>query len=239
MSINYADKGEWKKFVEDYIVPLRDSADTLDEYWNYLQKHIDNVPLEEIGKNEALQRILLGGVDEEGNYLEESVAKFYKDFFGVSFSVKVPAGMVYSSPLHELVTGIINKTKEVLDSAKTKGIVVVDVKRSETNCDELLRNPEEVVRLIGDFYNKCAKITPNYNEYTLFVLNIRAITESYFNVAFPWLLGKFDVVRELLGLKQDFGPPVDDRRAGHYVIWRLDWNDLGSKIKELYDYIWG
>ena len=237
--INYADMGEWKKFVEDYIVPLRESANTLDEYWNYLRGHIDNKPLEKIENNEALKIILLGGVDEEGNYLDRSVAKFYNDFFGVSFSVKVPTGMVSSSSFHDFITGIINKMKEVIDSVKTKGISVVDVKRSEINYDELLRNPEEVVRLIEDFYNKCAKITPNYNEYTLFVLNIRAITERYFNTAFPWLLGKFDEVRELLGLKQDFFPPVDDRRAEHYVIWGFDWNNLGSKIKELYEYIWG
>ncbi len=238
MSINYADKGEWKKFVEDYVVPLRESANTLDEYWNYLREHINNVPMEEIEKSEALKSILLGGVDEERNYLDGSVAKFYNDFLGVSFSVKIPSGIVYSPPFHEFVAGIINKTKEVIDSVKTKGISVVDVKRREINYDGLLRNPEELVRLIEDFYNKCVKIIPNYNEYTLFTLNIRAIMESYFNVAFPWLLGKFDEVRELLGLEQDFELPVEDRRAGHYVIWGLEWNNLGSKIKELYEYIW-
>jgi hypothetical protein len=238
MGINYADKGEWKKFVEDYIVPLRESADILEGYWNYLREHIDNVPLEEIGKNEALKRILLGGMDEGGNYLDGSVAKFYNDFFGVSFSVKIPTGMVYSPPFHDFVTGIVNKTKEVMDSVKTKGISVVDVKRSEINYDEVLRNPEEVVRLIENFYNKCVKITPNYNEYTLFVLNVRAITERYFTVAFPWLLGKFDEVRELLGLKQDFEPPVDDRRKGHYVLWALDIGKPGYKVRELYEYIW-
>ena len=242
--INYADKNEWEKFVVDDIVPLRESADVLDEYWNYLREHINNVPLEEIEKNEALKIILQGGV-EEGNYLDRSVAKFYNDFFGVSFSI---TGMVYSSSLHDFVTGIINKTKEVMDSAKTKGISVEEVKRSEINYDELLRNPEEVVRLIKDFYNKCAKVTPDYNEYTLFVLKIRAITESYFNMAFPWLLRKFDEVRELLGLKQDFIPHVDDRRAEHYVIWDLESrsplysnfvSNFGYKIKDLYEYIWG
>jgi hypothetical protein len=235
--IDYSDKKEWKKFVADYIVPLRDSATILDEYWNYLREHIDNMPLEEIEKSVALQSVLLGGVDEGGNYLEESVAKLYNDFFGVSSSVKVPAGRVCSSPFHEFVTDIIAKTKEVMDRAETKEISVTDVKQSEINYDELLKNPEEVVRLIGYFYNKCAKVTPNYNEYTLFVLNIRAITESYFNVAFPWLLRKFDEVRELLGLRQDFEPPVADMKAGHYVIWRL--GEFGYTIKELYEYIWG
>lgn len=235
--IDYSDKEEWKRFVEEYVVPLRESAGVLDEYWNYLREYIDNVPMEGIEKNEALQSVLMGGMDEEGNYLGGSVAKFYNDFFGVSFSVKVPAGMVYSSSFHEFSTGIIGKTKEVLDSAKTKGIYLEDIKRSEVNYDELLRNPEEVVRLIGDFYNKCVKVTPNYNEYSLFVLNIRAITESYFNVAFRRLLGNFVEVRKLLGLKQDFIPSVDDRRAEHYVIWGF-YSNLGSNIKELYEYIW-
>ncbi len=239
--IDYSDKEEWKKFVEDYIVPLREAANTLDEYWNYLREHIDKKPLEKIENNEALKIILLGGVDEEGNYLDRSVAKFYNDFFGVSFSVKVPTGMVSSSPFHDFVTGIISKMKEVIDSVKTERISVVDVNRSEINYDELLRNPEnpeEVVRLIEDFYNKCAKITPNYNKYTLFVLNIRTITERYFNTAFPWLLGKFDEVRELLGLTEKAIPDVEDIKAEHYTIWSFSSYSLGYKIRELYEYIW-
>lgn len=236
--IDYSDKEEWKKFVENDVVPLRESANILDEYWNYLREHIDTVPLEKIENNEALQRVLLGGMDEEGNYLDDSIAKFYNDFFGVSFSEKVPTGRVYSSPLHEFVTGIINKTKEVMDRAKTKEIYLENVKRSETHYDELLRNPEEVVRLIEDFYNKCAKITPNYNEYTLFVLNIRAITESYFNAAFPWLLRKFDEVRELLGLTEKAIPDVEDIKAEHYTIWSFPSYSAGYTIRELYEYIW-
>lgn len=35
MSINYADKGEWRKFVSDYIFPLRDSARALVAHQNY------------------------------------------------------------------------------------------------------------------------------------------------------------------------------------------------------------
>lgn len=241
--IDYSDTEEWKKFVENDVVPLRESATILDEYWNYLREHIDITPLKEIEKNEALQIVLLGGM-KEGNYLDGSVAKFYKDFFGVSFSENVPAGIVYNSPFHEFVTGIIAKTKEVMDSANTKGISVVDVKRGETNYEELLRKPEEVVRLIEDFYNKCAKITPNYNEYTLFVLNIRTITEGYFNAAFPWLWRKFEEVKELLGLdgvlvvRGNLTLKVEALRSEHYIIFGHGFTNLGYGIKELYEFIW-
>jgi hypothetical protein len=37
--IDYSNKEVWKKFVEDYIIPLRDSAETLVEYWSYFMSY--------------------------------------------------------------------------------------------------------------------------------------------------------------------------------------------------------
>lgn len=70
--IDYSDKGKWKKFVEDYIIPLRGSTDALVEYWNYLKEEIDCVPFNEIEnkKDENFKTILLGGVKENGDYSE-------------------------------------------------------------------------------------------------------------------------------------------------------------------------
>ena len=186
--------------------------------------------------------VLLGGIDEEGNHLEGSVAKFYKDFFGLSRSVIEPTGRVYSTPFQEFVTDIISKTEAVMKSIKAEKIYFEDVKLSETNYDELLKNPEEVVRLIEDFYNKCTNVTPNYNEYTLFVLNIRTITKSYFNMAFPWLLEKFDKVRELLTLTEKITFNIQNTKQEYYreyyTIWSYSSYSLGYNIRELYEYIW-
>ena len=46
--IDYSDKDEWRGFISDYVIPLRDSADALVEYWNYLKEEIDSVPFNEI-----------------------------------------------------------------------------------------------------------------------------------------------------------------------------------------------
>lgn len=68
-----------KRFVEEYVIPLRDSAEVLVEYWNYLKGKIDNVSFTEIGtgKDENLKKILLGDVKEDGSYSERSLALFY------------------------------------------------------------------------------------------------------------------------------------------------------------------
>jgi hypothetical protein len=52
--IDYSDKDEWKRYVSDYIIPLRDSAEALAEYWRYSQGEIDSVPFNEI-ENEKFE----------------------------------------------------------------------------------------------------------------------------------------------------------------------------------------
>jgi hypothetical protein len=99
MNLNYADRGKWKKFVEDYVIPLRDSADALVEYWNYLKEKIDSVPFNEIEteKDENFKKILIGGVKENGDYSERSLALFYSKFFSAgtskSFGIKMMDGI--------------------------------------------------------------------------------------------------------------------------------------------------
>ncbi len=82
--VDYTDKEGWKKFVEDYVIPLRDSAEILVEYWNYLKGEIDKVSFSKIEteKDENFKKILLGGVKESGDYSERSLALFYNTFFG-------------------------------------------------------------------------------------------------------------------------------------------------------------
>jgi len=108
--INYADKEEWAKFIRENIIPLRDSAEFLVNYWEYLRRRMDGVYIDAM--DEDYKSLVLGGVSEEGAYLEGSVAKFYRDFFGVSLNVELPQ---YVSAVKEgLTKGIMAVVSESL-----------------------------------------------------------------------------------------------------------------------------
>lgn len=76
--IEYWNKETWNTFINDYIVPLKTSADTLIGYWNYLTERVDGVQFEDM--DDALKPILLGGVTSNGEYSARSLAMFYKMF---------------------------------------------------------------------------------------------------------------------------------------------------------------
>ncbi|MDI6811494.1 MAG: hypothetical protein QMD80_07495 [archaeon] len=259
--INYADKGEWKKFVEDYVIPLRDSAEALVEHWRYLKREIEGVEID--GMEEDLKKILLGGVDDEGNYLEFSVAKFYKDFFGVSLSVELPKyvtavkegatkgikGMVQAQTYYpgakathsiKFILDVAEQTKKIANIALSKGIIDTAAGSSSgIKHEELLMNPEAVVEDIGDFYNRCAKIAPNYNDYSLFILTIRSITRRYLEEAYPQFKDKFSELQPFFGLVPLFEPNIEDRtRKAEYTIWYLPEGSFGGEIRKLYEMVW-
>ena len=261
--IDYSDKEEWKGFISDYVIPLRDSADALVEYWNYLKRKIDGVEIG--GMGEDLKKALLGGVDEEGNYLEGSIAKFYKDFFGVSLSVELPKyaaaakeeatkgikGMVreMDSQTHpnvpyfiKFILDIAGQTKKIANIALSKGIIdTVAGPSSEIRHEDFLANQEDAVERVGDFYNKCAKIVPNFNNYTLFVLSIRNIASRYLEEAYPQFKfkNKFAELQSMLGLKSLFVPDIaDGAKKAEYAIWHLPDGSFGGEVRKLYELIW-
>lgn len=257
--IDYSDKNEWKKFVSDYIIPLRDSADTLVEYWNYLKRKIDGVEVDEIEGD--LKPILLGGVDVEGNYLEESTAKFYKDFFGVSLSVELPKyvtakkeeaakgikGIVreietqpYPNVMYfiKFVRDVAGQTKKIANIALSKGVIDTVAEPSREIDEKLVGKPEDDLKQIENFYKRCAMITPNHNEHTLFTLTIRTITRRYLEEEYPEFKEKIDELKGLFGLNPLFTPNIEDTQKKEYTIWHLSDGSFGGEIKRLFVMVW-
>ena len=93
--------------------------------------------------------------------------------------------------------------------------------------------------LIEEFYNKCARITPNYNEYSLFILTIRTITRRYLEEAYPEFKEKFEELRSFFGLKPLFTPKIEESEMKQkYTIWHLPEGSFGGEIKKLYEIVW-
>ena len=253
--INYADKEEWAKFIRENIIPLRDSAEFLVNYWEYLRRRMDGVYIDAM--DEDYKSLVLGGVSEEGAYLEGSVAKFYRDFFGVSLNVELPQyvsavkegltkgimAVVSESLFVRFASEVATQTRKIEHIALSKEIIGIvehpkeDVRGEEF--DALVRKPDEVIKLIEEFYNKCARITPNYNEHSLFILTIRTITRRYLEEAYPEFKEKFEELRSFFGLKPLFTPKIEESEMKQkYTIWHLPEGSFGGEIKKLYEIVW-
>jgi len=203
--INYADKAEWRRFVNEYIVPLRYSAEVIVNRREYLRRKIDELGVSGIVDN-------------------------FKMFF---------FGEVSESPFINFVSEVAMQTKKIENIASSKGIIEEHSGAVEHEEGDFVRNPEEVIKLVENFYNNCAKVTPNYNEYSLFILTIRTITRRYLEAAYPEFKERFEELRQFFGLEPLFTPKLEDSETKQkYTIWHLPEGSFGGEIKKLYEIIW-
>jgi len=203
--INYADKAEWRRFVNEYIVPLRYSAEVIVNRREYLRRRIDELGVSGIVDN-------------------------FKMFF---------FGEVSESPFINFVSEVAMQTKKIENIASSKGIIEEHSTAVEHEEGDFVRKPEEVIKLVENFYNNCAKITPNYNEHSLFILTIRTITRRYLEAAYPEFKERFEDLRQFFGLEPLFTPKLKDSETKQkYTIWHLPEGSFGGEIKKLYEIIW-
>ena len=259
----YWSKEEWKKFVSDYVIPLRDSAEALVEYWNYLKEEIVGALFNEIEteKDENLKAILLGGVKEDGGYSERSLALFYSKLFGVQLSnlqehlisqregvTSQVTGAVEESEFMKFVRSISEETKVILESAYQNGLTdAADSETSEIDFVEFIKEPEKVAELIKGFYNIALRITVNYNQHTLFLWTIRKITRKYLEAAYQELSEeeKFGALKSIVGLEKYFEPEIEEKTENdkkvkrEYTIWHLPEKSFGGLVCRLNESFWG
>jgi len=203
--INYADKAEWRRFVNEYIVPLRYSAEVIVNRREYLRRKIDELGVSGIVDN-------------------------FKMFF---------FGEVSESPFINFVSEVAMQTKKIENIASSKGIIEEHSGAVEHEEGDFVRKPEEVIKLVENFYNNCAKVTPNYNEHSLFILTIRTITRRYLEAAYPEFKERFEELRQFFGLEPLFTPKLEDSETKQkYTIWHLPEGSFGGEIKKLYEIIW-
>ncbi len=260
MAIEYWSKEGWKALISDYIIPLRETSNKISDFWDRLNDDINEAPFNEIEEDENLKKILLGGVKENGEYTDRSLANFYKMFFGVSLSnlqeciVSQREGItpqvtvtVKGSEFITFVKSIRERTDAILELAYQNGLIdSTSWNAPETELKEIMKDSKKIADLIKEFYDSGLKITLNHNQHTLFLWTIRKITRRYLDVAYPELENedKFDVLKSIVGLEKYFEPEIEektdkDRKVRRdYTIWHLPENSFGWMICGLNEVIW-
>jgi len=85
VEFDYTNIGEWEDFVKKQILPLNKSISKLGGLREYLENQINDDTLPGLIKDDtSIRQILLGGINEKGEYKPNSLAKMYKEMIGVS-----------------------------------------------------------------------------------------------------------------------------------------------------------
>jgi len=229
--INYTDKEEWKKYVENYVLPLWKSTSTLKEFYENLKSEFNNAFLQDI-KEEDLP-LLLGGVDpSEGEiYKKNSLARFYNRFFGLKLSdiqSWILGGELAGIQLKALVeetefTRFVNEVFKWIDRAM-KRQSLVPYKQFSIGYEELKKNPDKLKDVVKEFYESVLKISVNYNYYTFFLWSIKQIPYRFMKEAYPRIDQIIDFLKNEFGLTK--------------LRWKIPFSEDSSLYKEYTIWCW-
>ena len=235
----YSGRSLWREFIKEYVIPLKELSEILIGYWKFLGDKINDKPVDELIEDESIKAILLGGVGEDGEYSERSLALFYKKFFGVYTDVKAivehlkltpnAKGTIEKSMLISLAEEILKIINEIINLAQQNQILEDSCINMNVNFEELINNPEKVATIIKEFYEHILKVTINYNQKTLFLWTIRKVTRGYLVTAYPEFKDEenFEELRRTVGLERYFEPEIKEKTEKDreikrdYTIWYL------------------
>jgi len=83
LGFDYTDEGAWKEFATSEILPLHTAALKITKFSQYLKGKLESSFTDAFLENKGIQKILLGGITPDGEYAENSLARFYKERIGV------------------------------------------------------------------------------------------------------------------------------------------------------------
>jgi len=243
----------WKKFIKDYIIPLRNSAVTFLK----LKDHIlntagisDKTTLSEIEKRRGdILPFLLGGIKEDGEYTDNSLAKLVKLALGIYINPKEWINLekeegikafdyIYVKNENTTFLEFLKKLDEI--SSRILNIIGEEPKDiQEIEIEEIIKKPEKMLEIISGIYIRCLQVSANHSYYTFFTISTRTLPFKYMIAAYPKLQHNFDKLKEFLGLAKIFEPTIEEKiKKEEYTVWCHSENRLCDSIYKLNYAIW-
>jgi hypothetical protein len=243
----YWDPEGWRSFIREHIVPLHLLSQKLLRLGYEVASRTGGKKLSEIDSD--MLKFLLGGVTEEGDYEENSLALFTKKAYGVSIDTEhyVVLAKEGVNPLEHIQVQVDSGTqflsflREISSlSGKIAGKAGVEVnENSSAGVEELIKHPDEILEVLRDLYEKILKATANYSYYTFFALSTRNLPFFYLMEAYPRLKDNFDEMKSFLGLRPVFEPATEVTEIRKkYTIWGHSVGGLLDLLFQLNWYIW-
>jgi hypothetical protein len=243
----------WRKFIKDYIIPLRNSAVILLKLKDHILKTAgigDKTTLSEIEKRLSdILPFLLGGIKEDGEYTDNSLAKLVKLTLGIYINPKEWINLekeegirafdyVYVKNENTTFLEFLKKMDEI--SSRILNIIGEEPKDiQEKEIEEIIKKPEKMLEIIREIYIKWLQVSANHNYYTFFTISTRTLPFKYMIAAYPKLQHDFDNLKEFLGLAKIFEPKIEEKiKKDEYTVWSHSENGLCDSIYKLNHTIW-
>jgi len=252
VTFDYGNLDEWRRYFEE-IKELAKSCKVIEEFWNELRRKCDGLTFKDLQGEFDYGAVLLGGVTQEGEYKERSLARVYADLFGfkpesvhdlieklrrdLPPTTKI---VVEETSFIKFVRDILSRVSAILGQAESKNLIDsadIDV---EIDYYGILSDYKKLIEILENFVNNVAKILPNYNQKSLFVWTLDMLTYRYMTTAYPKLRDErvFELVSDVLGLDVIFSPAEDEKVKREYSIYSYHNGSIGRDLIDLFKIIW-
>jgi hypothetical protein len=246
-NIRYWEEECWRKYFIDILGQLYRTSSTILAIKEYLSEKL-NKPLHEILADNALFKILLGGLKEDGCLSEDGLAVFCNKFFGTKIDkfdefigrlkAGIPiqkactglSGMIEPTPFLNTVDKVVSSLKTISGLFEEKGLMKLKIEETKISH---IDDPREVCEKVRDFIQACLNVLPHYNPQTFFITSLYRITRKYMKLAYPKLSNEetFNYIKKLLGLSEIIIPEVPDENIkNEYTLWGFDKGSVGYEI---------
>lgn len=243
----YYNKDSWKNFISTHIKHLNHLSSKLLEFRDFILK--SGKTLSEIEENRSdLLPFLLGGIDKDGEYKEDSLAEFVKFALGIWVNAKhwVVLGKEEGKEASGRISidkeekqqflGFIEKLREIT-SAVMRQVEIEPEEIPDSEIEEIVKKPEKLLEIVKEMYVECLNASANHSYYTFFALSTRNLPYGFMIAAYPKLESNFE--DDFLGLKKIFEPEIGDEEIRKkYTIWGHKKDGLCDLLYELNESIW-
>ena len=247
--IKYYEEDSWKRFIEK-IANLCRVAEGVIRLYNELRKLVGQTLYDVINKyGNVYEKILLGGITQEGTSTERSLAKFYEIIFGIGVDdpdiiIRLQEdGVSYENALKEVKVietdskvpdEILNYLEEIYNLARQ--ILQTLEKKSEAKVYKI-NSPTIGVEAHRDLLNALLEILPQYEPLSFFIISLYSVPRFYLERHYPKLFS--EDVQELLKsygvhlhvILEPNHMPKQERE--NWAIIGLDRNCVAWLIREL------
>lgn len=243
----------WKSFVSEHILPLHKSTSMLLKLREFISTQIGTNPRVTLGdmekKRNDILPFLLGGINQDGEYKDNSFARLVSLTLGIYINPKEWVTLEKEEGLNAFdYVNVKNEATSFLDFLKSLNEITLQITKlvgteskdtSGNVAEEVIQKPEGLLEIIKAIYVKCLQASANHNYYTFFTLSTRTVTLKSMSEAYPRLKGDFESLRNFLGLEKTFEPRInDDVEKKAYSVFSHLKGGFSDSLYKLNQEIW-
>lgn len=259
IDFDYTKEDRFNFFFRNYVKDLLKNIKNILSFRDELRRKCNGIPFNQLQEEWDYGQVLLAGMDEDGEFKKNSLAKVYKELFGLHLSnpveliEKISQGLtpdtealVEETEFIGFLEQLQEKTEAVLEKAVEEGFTREEGVEPEYDFYDTLADQEILTKYLKDLIRSIGNVMPNYSERALFLWTLDKSTHKYLTIAYPKLKDEEDAwenLQERFGLSDTFVPEIDEdsetaqTRREQYTVYAYEENSLGERVLDLQKFI--